>query len=97
MNKKLINKKVFIVGFILSLLLLSQLFASCNSASGSNKQPVKPIQPNYQSSKLIQPDASKMMATITALSANSRQFGSSNEEKACEYLKSIFTSQRLPF
>ena len=92
MNKKLVNKKVFMVGLILSLILFSQIFAACNSASGSNKQPVKPIQPNYQSSQLIQPDASKMMSTITALSANSRQFGSSNEEKACEYLKSIFTS-----
>lgn len=86
------NKKVFMVGLILSLILFSQIFAACNSASGSNKQPVKSIKSNYQSSKLIQPDASKMMATITALSANSRQFGSSNEEKACEYLKGIFTS-----
>jgi aminopeptidase YwaD len=47
---------------------------------------------NQQSSKLTQLDTKKMISTITALSANSRQFGSSNEKKACEYLKNVLKS-----
>lgn len=92
MNKKSVNKKIFMVVIILSLTIFSQLFASCNSAPGSSEQPSKSIQTNYQPSKLIQPDVNKMMSTITELSAKSRQFGSSNEEKACEYLESMFKS-----
>lgn len=92
MNKKSANKKIFMVVIILSLTIFSQLFASCNSASSSNEQPSKSTQTNYQPSKLIQPDVNKMMSIITELSAKSRQFGSSNEEKACEYLESMFKS-----
>lgn len=65
-----------------SIIIFSQFFMAFNSVSNNNEQ----------SSKLTQPDVNKMMSTITALSANSRQFGSSNEKKACEYLKNVFWS-----
>jgi aminopeptidase YwaD len=80
MKKNLIRKSTFKILLLIVLMVISQFFMALNPSS------------NQQSLKLTQLDTKKMISTITALSANSRQFGSSNEKKACEYLNNVLKS-----
>ncbi|HEX3022700.1 MAG TPA: M28 family peptidase [Lachnospiraceae bacterium] len=92
--KNLSRKKLFtFICFISINITFGSIIANASTSnvstqSFSSRTSEEDVQQDTK--KVGQPSTKRMMATIKALSAGSREYGTSDEKKACNYLKKRF-------